>query len=400
VREGLFLESGKQLKKFAFFSFLIIGTAWMFDALDVGLLSFIMPLVHQAWKLTNSQTGLISSVSTIGMICGGFYFGRLADRIGRKRTLIISLLTFSLGNLVLAAANGFVYFLIVRFFVGMGLGGELPVAATYIADLYHDTKRSQMLILADSFWAVGWLLASFLSFAFSASLGWRGLLIITAFAGFFALMIRKNIQEINEPVKQKTLFVQTLRKNFNSWTAFLWIAWLTVMFSYYGMFMWLPSIMLDRGNSVIASFGYTTIMVVAQLPGYFAAAWLAGKIKTKYVFAIYMAGTAVGAVLFGQASSSVAVVIAGCILSFFNLGAYGAIIALTPSLYASTVRGTMTGAAQAIGRIGAVIGPLFVGILIDHQIKIAVIFGIFMAALLIGAIAVLMLPAVDSKEVK
>lgn len=177
------------------FTFLIIGTAWMFDAMDVGLLSFIMSIVHKEWLLTNSQTGLISSISTVGMICGGFYFGSLADRIGRKNTLIITLLTFSIGNLVLAAAPGFYLFLAIRFVVGMGLGGELPVAATYIADIYRGTKRSQMLILADSFWAVGWLVASFLSLLFAPVLGWRGILVLTALAGLFALVLRRHIHE-------------------------------------------------------------------------------------------------------------------------------------------------------------------------------------------------------------
>ncbi len=66
------------------FTFLVIGMAWMFDAMDVGLLSFIMSIVHKEWLLTNSQTGLISSISTVGMICGGFYFGSLADELAEK----------------------------------------------------------------------------------------------------------------------------------------------------------------------------------------------------------------------------------------------------------------------------------------------------------------------------
>lgn len=376
------MDQGINVKKTAFATFLIIGTAWMFDALDVGLLSFIMPIVGKAWGLTNSQTGLISSVSTIGMICGGFYFGHLADRIGRKNTLIITLLMFSLGNVVLAAAVGFKSFLVIRFFVGMGLGGELPVAATYISDLYQGNKRSQMLIMADSFWAIGW----------------RGLLLVTALTGFFAIMMRRNIQEISHVQTKRVGLGQALKKSFHGKTILLWIAWLMVMFSYYGMFMWLPSIMLARGNSVIESFGYTTIIVVAQLPGYYLAAWLAGKIKTKYVFAIYMLGTALGAIMFGNVSSSTLTVIAGCLLSFFNLGAYGAIIALTPTLYETDVRGTMTGMAQGMGRIGAVVGPLLVGIWIDQHVSINMIFLIFMISLIIGSVAVLALPEPGKNE--
>ncbi len=162
--------------------------------------------------------------------------------------------------------------------------------------------------------------------------------------------------------------------------------------------MWLPSILVDKGYGIVNSFGYATIIVVAQLPGYFCASWLAKRMKVKYVFSIYMLGTAVGPIMFGQSTTAVMIVIAGCILSFFNLGAYGAIIALTPDLYESTIRGTMTGIAQGIGRIGAIIGPLLVGILMDHQIGVNIVFLIFMVSLVIGAIAVLSLPVSAAKE--
>lgn len=380
------------------FTFLVIGMAWMFDAMDVGLLSFIMSIVHKEWLLTNSQTGLISSISTVGMICGGFYFGSLADRIGRKNTLIITLLTFSIGNLALAAAPGFYMFLAIRFIVGMGLGGELPVAATYIADMYRGPKRSQMLILADSFWAVGWLVASFLSVLFAPLIGWRGLLILTALAGLFALVLRRHIHEIHTLPTQSSEWYATLKSEFRPWTITLWIAWFMVMFSYYGMFMWLPSILLDKGYGIVSGFGYTTIIIVAQLPGYFCAAWLARRIKVKYVFSIYMFGTALGAIMFGQSTTALMIVIAGCVLSFFNLGAYGAIIALTPDLYENKIRGTMTGVAQGIGRIGAIVGPLMVGVLMDRQTSVNLVFVIFMISLVIGAIAVLTLPASQDSQ--
>ena len=83
------MDNTKQSSKS--FTFMVIGTAWMFDAMDVGLLSFIMSIVHKEWMLTNSQTGLISSISTVGMICGGFYFGSLADRIIQVDNLPINL---------------------------------------------------------------------------------------------------------------------------------------------------------------------------------------------------------------------------------------------------------------------------------------------------------------------
>ena len=105
-----------------------------------------------------------------------------------------------------------------------------------------------------------------------------------------------------------------------------------------------------------------------------------------------MLGTAFGAVMFGNAVSVWATIIAGCVLSFFNLGAYGAIIALTPSLYRVKTRGTMTGLAEGMGRFGAVVGPLLVGFLMDKGFSINSIFILFMVSLIVGAIAVLALP--------
>ena len=377
-------------KKSNLLIFLIIGTAWLFDAMDVALLSYIMPLIHTHWQLTDTQTGLASSISSIGMIAGGFLFGRLADQIGRSKTLIWSLLIFSIGNGLLAISPNFTVFLIIRFFVGMGLGGELPVAATYIADLYSQEQRSKMLILADSFWAVGWLVAAALSFFLSPLLGWRGLLFLTAFTAFFALILREHIKDLDDKTTTKKSTSKIALSQMLTWqTPLLWIAWFMVMFSYYGMFMWLPSILAARGNNVVEGFGYSIIIVVAQLPGYFLAAWLSSKIQVRYVFAIYMLGTAIGAIWFGQVQGQIATILAGCVLSFFNLGAYGAIIALTPQLYPSSIRGTMTGLAQGIGRIGAVVGPLLVGVLMDASIAIQTIFVIFMLSLLVGALCIL-----------
>lgn len=376
-----------------FSTFLIIGTAWAFDALDVGLLSFVMPLIRKEWLLTQSQTGLVSSVSSIGMIAGGFYSVTwLIRSVGKNADCFFAALfarkrRFGLHPRVRALFDRSLY---RRCRTWWRTSGS--------RNLYSGTvqrqKRSMMLILADSFWAVGWLVAAFLSYALSGLLGWRGLLIVTACSGFFVVAIRKHVSD-SDDVKQNTkekFDFNALKQAFTWRTPLLWTAWFMVMFSYYGMFMWLPSILVSKGNSFVSSFGYTTLMVVAQLPGYFGAAWLTKHVRLRYIFSIYMLGTALGAVMFGNAVSVSATIIAGCVLSFFNLGAYGAIIALTPSLYHVKTRGTMTGLAEGMGRFGAVVGPLLVGFLMDKGVSINSIFILFMVSLIVGAIAVLALP--------
>lgn len=141
---------------------MVIGTAWLFDAADVALLSFIMPLIKQEWHLTAGQIGLVGSITTIGMMIGAFLFGYLADRFGKKNIMMVTLLVFSISNLLLAMTTNVNQFLLIRFITGVGLGGELPVASTIIADSFSGHTRSKMLILVDSFWAIGWIFASLL----------------------------------------------------------------------------------------------------------------------------------------------------------------------------------------------------------------------------------------------
>ncbi|MBB5888697.1 MFS family permease [Lactovum miscens] len=124
---------------------LIIGTAWMIDALDVALLSFIMLLLKTEWTLNSTELGMIGSVTSIGMILGAIICGKLSDMYGRKQVMLWSIVIFSLCNLALAFVPNITWFMVVRFITGIGLGGELPVAAAMIADNYTGKKEAKCL---------------------------------------------------------------------------------------------------------------------------------------------------------------------------------------------------------------------------------------------------------------
>ena len=288
----------------------VIGTAWLFDALDVALLSFVMPVIKESWQLTAGQLGAVSAITTLGMMIGALVCGYLADKLGRKPVLIGTLLLFSLGNLLLTITPNVEWFLVVRLLTGIGLGGELPVAATMIADHYTGTQRSRMLVLVDSFWAFGWIAASLT-------------VLITALMGLYALLLRRRLpaeQEANRP--QKVDFRQALRQvwsaKYRRATICLSILWFVIMFAYYGMFLWLPSVLVLRGFSLVHGFGYTMLMSLAQLPGYYLAAWLIGVVKRKAVLATYLIGTVVSAAAFGTANNPTMILISGAWLSFFT----------------------------------------------------------------------------------
>ncbi|MDQ1143464.1 putative MFS transporter [Bacillus sp. SORGH_AS 510] len=377
----------------------IAGLGWMFDAMDVGMLSFIIAALKVEWDLTPEQMGWIGSINSIGMAVGALIFGLMADRIGRKNVFIITLLLFSVGSGASALASTLAVFLVFRFLIGAGLGGELPVASTLVSESVSADKRGRIVVLLESFWAGGWLISAIISYFVIPKYGWQVALLISALPAIYALYLRIGLPDSPrfEAVKskEKPSVWQGLAKLWSKehirQTTMLWIVWFCVVFSYYGMFLWLPSVMVMKGFSLIKSFEYVLIMTLAQLPGYFTAAWFIEKFGRKFVLVVYLLGTAVSAYFFGTAESTALLMTSGILLSFFNLGAWGGLYAYSPEQYPTIIRGTGTGMAASFGRIGGVLGPLLVGNLVAQKVAISSIFTIFCISILIGALAVFVL---------
>lgn len=369
---------------------LLIGTAWLFDALDVALLSFIMPAIKTSWHLSANQLGLVGSITSLGMFVGAIVFGHLADQIGRKPIMLTTLLLFSIGNLLLALAPNVMWFIIIRFVTGLGLGGELPVATTIIADHFKGSQRSRMLVLVDSFWAFGWILAAVLAFSVMTRIGWRWTVLLTALMGVYTILMRRHLPETHTAAASKYDFKAAWRQVWSLpyWrtTLGLGVLWFVIMLVYYGMFLWLPTVLMNRGFPVVKGYGYTVLMSIAQLPGYYLAAWLVGRWSRKRVLMGYLVGTLISAVAFGLANSNAVILISGAWLSFFTLGAWGIMIAFTPGHYPLAIRGMGIGVTQSMGRLGAIGGPYLVGYLLGSGWKIPMIFSIFAGALILGIV--------------
>lgn len=376
----------------------IAGVGWLFDALDVGILSFVIAALAVEWNLTPTEMGWIGSINSIGMAVGALAFGLMADRFGRKSVFMWTLVIFSVASGLSAATTTLAAFMVLRFFVGMGLGGELPVASTLVSESVAPKERGRVVVLLESFWAGGWLLAAIISYFVIPTYGWRVALILTAIPAFYAIYLRISLPDSPKYEANKTKR-QSIWKNIQSvWkkeyaksTLMLWIVWFMVVFSYYGMFLWLPSVMVMKGFSMIQSFEYVLIMTLAQLPGYFTAAWIIEKVGRKFVLSLYLLGTAVSALTFGFADTTAMLLVSGMFLSFFNLGAWGALYAYTPENYPTIIRGTGSGMAASVGRLGGIFGPLLVGVLTARSVDISSIFTIFTIAIVIAIIVIIFL---------
>ena len=411
------------------------GVGWALDAMDVGLISFIMAALAVHWNLESTQTSWIATAGFVGMALGASLGGLLADKFGRRHVFALTLLVYGLATGASALATGLAVLIALRFIVGLGLGAELPVASTLISEFAPRRIRGRMVVLLEAFWAAGWIAAAIIgTFVVGASdSGWRWALAIGMVPAAYALYVRLALpesvryleaknrhQEAEEIVTSFENAALSEGKNLDSdlapevaldeafegssiWssrlrarTAALWIIWFCINLSYYGAFIWIPSLLVADGFTLVRSFSFTLIITLAQLPGYAAAAWLIEVWGRRATLAVFLVGSAVSAGAFGLADSEVSIIIAGCFLSFFNLGAWGALYAIGPELYPTHIRGRGTGAAAGFGRIASIISPLIVPPILAAAGQ-PWLFVLFASAFAIAAIAAFTLPESKGK---
>jgi putative MFS transporter len=412
------------LNRFHWRLLVVAGFGWMFDAMDVILIAFLLTPIRTEFKLDATQTGFVASAGFVGMFLGAAIAGRIADRIGRKTVFQATLVLFSFGALLSAFAPTFETLLLARVVAGLGLGGELPVAATLVTEYAPRASRGRFIVLLESFWAYGTILAGIVALVVLPQFGWRGAFVVGALPALYVAFLRRALPEsprylaehgraaeadavvrrveregggalitVTKPVAPErsvggsaaisALFAPRYIRR----TVMLWILWFGITLTYYGMFTFLPSLLAGRGLSVVRSNEYFFISSLAQVPGYFSAAWFVERFGRRPTLVTYLVGSAVSAYLFGNSGAGNDALAYAALLSFFNLGAWGVVYTLSPELYPTALRATGSGAAAAVGRIGGIIGP-FLTPTLTASMGQAGTFGVFMGLLLLTALAV------------
>ena len=403
------------------------GIGWALDAMDVGLISFVIAQLVVVWQMQPGELSWVASAGFLGMAIGASLGGLLADRLGRRQVFALTLLVYGIFTGLSALSWGIGALVALRFLVGLGLGAELPIASTLVSEFAPARIRGRIIVILESFWAVGWTAAAVIGY-FVVPIGdngWRWALALGAVPAVWAIVVRLKLPEsvrfleakgrhaeaeaivtefeaaagatrLEEPatasaddtaVEKITIFDPRLRRR----TISLWIVWFCVNFAYYGAFIWLPTLLVAQGFSLVKSFEYTLIITLAQLPGYAVSAWLVEKWGRRVTLAVFLAGSAVSAGLFGTAGDVPSILVFGAMMSFFNLGAWGALYAVTPELYPTRVRGTGAGWAAGFGRLASIVAPLCVPLLLSAG-GVALPFGVFAAVFAVAALTALTLP--------
>ena len=174
---------------------LVTGLGWLFDSMDTGLIAFVLPVLAKEWGLSPEQMGWIGSIGLIGMALGAVISGTLADRIGRKKVFTITVLMYALATGMCALAWSYESLLFFRFLVGFGLGGELPVAATLMSEYAPTKLRGRFIVLLESFWGIGWLVAACISYMIIPQFGWKIAFVIGTLPALYVFLIRLHMPE-------------------------------------------------------------------------------------------------------------------------------------------------------------------------------------------------------------
>jgi len=426
---------GQRLTRFHYGLLGLGSFIYAFTALNVLLIATVLTPIISEFSLVNQPliSGLLLSAGYVGMFVGALTCGILADRIGRKKTLLFNILMMTTFTAFNAIAPDPMTMGILRFLAGIGLGGALPQPGVYISEYIPAKYRGRILGLVEASWVYGALLSLAFPFVLYPLVGWRLTflvsllpLVLLPIVYFFApesiryLLYRGKTKQAKQLVSKYGLsleefkeeqvqlegkrgFKQDLReiwsKNFKKRTLMLWVVWGVLVYSYHGIFIWLPTFYATSLDlSVFKSIQWVLIVTLAQVPGYYTAALLLDRVGRKKIAIIYLLFAGIGSALLSFAMDPNGILFWSIVISFFNLGAWSALYAYTPELYPTRIRGTASGAAASIGRLAGAIAPTATPLLYYYG-GLPAAFVVFAVVQLVGAVTILVL-GVETKGKK
>jgi MFS family permease len=381
------------------------SVGWALDAMDVQLYSFVMPALIAAWHMSNSDAGLIGTVTLLTSALGGWVAGFLSDRIGRVKLLQLTILWFSVFTCLSGFTNNFHELLIMRALQGFGFGGEWAAGAVLLGEVVQSKYRGRALGTVHSGWAVGWGLAALLYAALFQILppetAWRYMFWLALIPAISVIFIRKNIKEPQIFAKQREaaatkspsmigIFAPVYLKR----TLFASLLACGAQGGFYAIAIWLPTYLkTSRNLSVLSTSGYLAVVIIGSFLGYVTSAYLTdylGRRKNFLLFSVASIFTIL-IYMFVPINNSMMLWL-GFPLGFFASGIYSGIGPFFTELFPTAVRGTGVGFCFAIGRATGAVFPALVGFL-SASLGLGTAIGAFtIAAYALIVVSALVLP--------
>jgi MFS transporter, putative metabolite:H+ symporter len=384
--------------------FAIVATAWLADQVDVALLVFLVGALKNYFNLTPVQIGYLSSMTFLGQLVGNLLIGSISDLYGRRIAFQTTMVIWGAASFMAAGAWDVTSLMVFRFLIGVGVGGEAPVAQAVLSEIIPANVRAKYIAFMEGFWAVGFVISGTIAYTVLPYAGWRWVFVVVGLFSLVVFWVRRSLLEsprwladhgryveaelvmskIEAGVQESTGVKLAAPKPFLAETSLetrnplavlfsrfylrantmIFSVWFFALLGYFGLTSWLGIILGEHGFSIVTSIGFITLITLGGIPGFYSAAVLLERIGRKPTTALFLFASAAMAYVYGHATNDLMLFCSGFVMQFFMFGMWSCLYAYTPELYPTRARSTAAGMASAFGRLGAITGPIVVGYII------------------------------------
>src|SRR5688572_24709525 len=385
------------------------GLGWLLDAMDVMLYSLVLSHLMRDLGMGKGTAGLLNSLTLLASAAGGLLFGVLADRAGRTRALMISILVYSVASGACGLSTTILQLGVFRFILGLGMGGEWTTGAALIAETWPAQHRGKALGVMQSMWAVGEIVAAAVVALVLPRFGWRAVFFVGVLPALLVFWIRRDVPEPEIWLRNREarpgggalrlLWRPGLRRNALVATAMNACA----MFGYWGLFTWIPAYLSlpvaqgGRGLDLMKTTTWLIVMGVGKWLGYVLFGFFADAVGRRGSYVTYLVVAAALVPLYGIAETPLALLLLGPLVAFFGTGFFSGFATVTSELFPTEVRGTAMGLTYNVGRGLSAAAPFVVGLL-ANRFGLGSAFFLQAAAFLAAALLALALPETKGKQ--
>lgn len=388
---------------------------WMLDAMDFVLYVMALNTLQGEFDFGTDTAGMLATVTLLTSALGGLLFGVVADRIGRTRALMATILIFSFCSLGTATAQDLPQLIAWRTLLGLGMGGEWASGAVLVSETWPAEHRGKAIGIMQSGWALGYILAALVAGVVLPTLGWRWLFVVGVLPALLVFWVRRTVHE--PPLwtarqaagsAEANPFAVIFGRALLYRTVMATLLATVVMFAYWGVFTWLPAFLgtpVAKGGAGMDVKSVTGWVIPTQLGaffGYLSFGFICDRLGRRLTFILYMLAAAILVPLYGQlAQSPMALLAIGPLLGFFGHGYFSVFGSLLAELFPTRVRATGQGLTYNVGRGLGAFGPYTIGALAQVEgVGIGLALGLTSAFFVAGAVLILLVPETRGKQLE
>jgi len=355
------------------------GLGWMLDAFDVMLYALLIPAIISDLGLSRQAAGAIGSVTLVAAAAGGLAFGVIADRFGRTKALMASVIIYSVFTAACGFANTAAQLAIFRVLLGIGMGGEWASGAALVSETWPAEHRGKALGLMQSAWAIGYGLAAVVTMLVLPVWGWRAVFFIGVLPALLTVWVRRYVKEpaLWTERRQSSQKIGRVSEIFADGRAGLTVA-VTVMnactlFAWWGFNLWLPGFLsapADAGGVGLTARQMSWFVIAMQIGmwfGYVTFGYISDAVGRKRAYVSYLVAASVLIVIYTSVHVPVVLLLLGPFVAFFATGYFSGFGAVTAEIYPTDIRATAQGFTYNLGRIASAAAPFTVGTLAQTQ---------------------------------